>query len=353
MRLGAGRPATAGMLLVAALAAWGCAKREPPGGGPPDLTPPLVVASAPDSGAANVRLTGPLAVTFSEGMEPRSAGDAVALAPYVDFRRRRWHGRTLFLDPADSLRPNQVYTLFVGSGARDRHGNTMGSGAAVVFTTGDSFPRGRIAGEIEAHGFAAPGTYIWCYAADRPGPDSTARDFDALGQVDREGRFRVDGLRVPGRFRLWAFADLNNNHSFEPSSDVLARVDTTIEITPEHPVASGLRIRVVSPRAPARVRGTVLDSLVDSVGVARLIAVSGQDSTRRVTVDADAKGAFDLALDPGPWVLRAYGDLDGSKTWQPDKEPASDPLPLTLAPADDLVEVRLVLRPPRAGPAER
>jgi hypothetical protein len=309
------------------------------------------VASEPDSGAAAVpRDVGP-SLTFSEGMEPRSTGDAIALAPPVEVRRLRWSGRTVRLELGDSLRAGQTYTLIVGGGARDRHGNSMLEGADVVFTTGDSFPPGRLAGKLEARGFSAGRAYLWCYDVARGHePDSTARDFDALGLVKDDGRFDVVGLPVPTTYRLWTFADLNNNRSFEPETDVLAAVDTVLTLTPEAPVASDLAFRVVNPRAPARVRGTVLDSLPAGEGSLQVIAVADTDTTRRVLANVNEQGEFDLQLEAGAWTLRAFRDADRNRVWNPATEPASDPWPVKAEPAGDTVGVALVLRRPQGSP---
>jgi hypothetical protein len=336
---------------LAALAlACGCAKKGPPSGGPPDLEPPRLVSSVPDSGSAGVARGATVSLTFSEGMEPRTTGDAVAFAPRVEIRQRRWKGNVLTLVLAESLAARQTYTVFVGGGARDRHGNPFSGGAAVVFSTADSFPAGRLEGEIQALGFGATGTYLWGYDADEGRePDSTARDFDAVGLADGDGRFRVTGLRVPGRWRLWAFVDLNGNRSFEPASDLLAPVDTVLALTPEAPVASGLVVRVVNPRAPTRVRGLVeSDSLPDSTGVKRLIGVPLRDTTRAMLFEVRSDDSFDVPLVAGPWRLRAYLDRNRDQRWQSAIEAASDTLFLDIPPATELKDVRLRLRAPAA-----
>lgn len=334
----------AGLLLLA-----GCARKGPPSGGPPDLVPPRVVSTEPDSGEAGVALDARLSVTFSEGMEPRSTGEAVALAPRVDIHQRRWGGRQLTLVLEEPLRAKQTYTLFVGSSAHDRHGNAMGTGRTVVFSTADSFPPGVLEGRIVARGFEVAGTYLWCYRGGRE-PDSTARDFDALGLADAQGYFRIPGLTVPGSYRLWAFADLNHNRSFEPDKDVLAPADTTLELTAGHPVARDLVVRAVDPRAPAHVRGLVLDPTGDTLGVFRVIAIAEEDSTRRVLVDADAKGTFDLKLASGKWQVRGWRDEDRNRAWRVDTEPASELMHYTLEPAQEINDVHLVLKLGAASP---
>lgn len=333
------------LLLVLALA--GCAKKGAPTGGPPDLEPPRLVASSPDSGAAKVARDAVLALTFSEGMDPRPTAEAVSIAPRVDIRQRRWSGRTLEIALAETLQARQTYTVFLGSGARDRHGNPLAGHATVVFSTADTLPPGVLDGEVVARGFAAGGTYLWCYdAAAGRQPDSTARDFDAVGLADRDGRFRVVGLPVPGRYRLWVFADLNGNRSFEPDADILTPVDTVFALAAGAPVASGFSVTVVNPRSPGKVRGAVLDSLHIERGTLAIMAVAAEDSTRRVFGTVDTESKFEISLAAGTWLLRAWRDLDRDRDWQRDSEPASAPQRVEVHPAADIVDLTLTLERP-------
>jgi len=259
---GVRRAAVRMLMGIAALAATGCAHKLPPSGGPPDLEPPRVVSMVPDSFVAGVPRDAHLSVTFSEGMEPTTSGDAVSLAPRVAIKQRKWSGRTLTVVLADTLRANQTYTMFVAPTARDRHGNALAGGHTSVFSTAATMPPGAIEGTLESVGFAAAGTYLWCYDVGRGHrPDSTARDFDALGLTSEGGTFRVLGLPVPGQYRLWVFADLNANRSFEPSSDLLVAVDTTLALTAAAPRAADLHLKITNPRATGRITGTVVDSL--------------------------------------------------------------------------------------------
>lgn len=345
MSASASRLAVLGACTALALLA-GCARKGPPSGGPPDLVRPTIASSAPDSGAAAVPRDARLSITFSEGMEPRATGEAVSLAPPVEIAQRRWSGRTLTLVLAESLAANRTYTWFVSPSARDRHGNPLERGYAFVFTTAESLPSGELAGTLEARGFPAAGTYLWCYEASRTGvPDSTARDFDALGFVDADGRFRVVGLPAPGRYRLWVFADLDRNRSFEPDRDVLAAADTLLELTAGEPAATGLALRVTNPRAPATVKGTVVDTLKITEGGLWLRAVPADSTLSRRNEPQSGEG-FELSLPAGTWRIRLFRDLDRSKTWDEGVEPASDELEFVLGPADEVRDVTLVVRRP-------
>ena len=337
------------LVLLAAAATAGCARKGPPSGGPPDILQPTVLAITPDSGATGVPRDARPTIEFSEGMDPRSATLAVEIAPNVDIRQRRWSGRKLSLVFADSLAADRTYTLFVGSDARDRHGNPLLAGRAVPFTTADRFPPGVIEGDVVATGFVASGTYLWCYPEGRA-PDSTARDFEAVGLAGEMGEFRITGLHVPGRYRVWAFADLNHNHSYEPDRDLLAPSDTTLALTESDAVVRGLKLRVTNPRAPARVKGTVVDTLGDERGALRLIVLSEADTSRRVLYDITTGGSFDFKWEPGIYHVRAFRDFDRNKTWKRDEEPGSAEIRVTLLPAGDLELPAFVLVRP-AGPS--
>ena len=179
---------------------------------------------------------------------------------------------------------------------------------------------------------------------------STGQNYLVLGIADVNGAFRVAGLAVPGRYRLWAFADLDGNRSYEPSRDILYPVDTTFSLEPAHPKVEGLVLRVINPRAPATVKGAVLDTLGISEGVVRVFAVADTDTTNRVVTDVENQGGFHLELQPGLWWLRAYRDRDRNRLWKRGEEPASEALGVRVHPADDITDLVLVLERPRGVP---
>lgn len=334
------RAAIAALLAAAALA--GCAKKGPPSGGPPDLDPPKVVSVSPDSGAAGVPRDARVSITFSEGMEPRGTGESVEFSPPMTIRQRRWSGRTMTLVLADSLRADHAYTLFVGGNARDRHGNNLAETRTVVFTTAATFPPGALEGTVEAVGFPAQGTLLWCYRDGRQ-PDSTARDFDALGVVDRSGAFRIAGLETGTPWRVWAFADLNHNRSFEPGADLLEPADSVVTLTADHPVATGIRFKLVNTRAQGRFGGVVVDTVSNQSGSLRLIVTSVADTTRRLLYEVPPSGSFDLRWDPGLYRVRAFRDLDRNRAWKRDAEPASLEVEVRIPPGGEVMGNTFVL----------
>ena len=334
-----------GRLALGLACAWvlaGCAKKGPPSGGPPDLDPPAILATTPDSGASGVAHHANMRIEFSEGMEPRASGDAIEILPPVAIEQRRWSGNVLTLVLKDSLKADRTYTMYVGGGARDRHGNTLVRQRTVLFTTAEKFPPGVLEGRVEAIGFTSSAAVVWCYR-DGHMPDSTAKDFDALGVTDLTGHFRVAGLSAPATWRLWTFVDLNHNRSFEPDQDLLVPADSAIVLTEAQPVQRNILLRVLNPKAPGRFAGSVLDSVSNGSGLTRLIVTSLSDTTRRELYDVPPNGSFDFKFDPGRYRVRAFRDLDRNKAWRRDSEPASTEIEATIVPGGDVHDVLFVL----------
>jgi hypothetical protein len=338
------RAAALAALLLAA-AGPGCAKKGPPSGGPPDLDPPRIESVVPDSGSAAVARDVKVAITFSEGMEPRGTGSSVEFSPPVEIRQRRWSKRTLTLVLAESLKADHAYTLYVGGSARDLHGNNLAQSRTIVFTTADRFPAGSIDGHVEAVGFRAQGTLLWCYRDGRQ-PDSTAKDFDALGVADLAGNFHIAGLTTGVAWRVWAFADLNNNRSFEPDFDLLVPADTSVTPTDSLPAVTGLAFRLVNQRAPGQFIGVVTDTVSGATGALRLIVTSEADTTRRMLYEVPESGSFSLRWEPGKYRMRAFRDLDKNRAWKRDTEPASVEIEVTITPGGELKGVMLLLLRP-------
>jgi hypothetical protein len=115
-------------------------------------------------------------------------------------------------------------------------------------------------------------------------------------------------------------------------------------------MASDLKVHVVNPRAPGKVRGAVLDSLGIRGGPLALIAQSDADSLQRRAATVDEQGRFELELPAGVWWLRAFRDLDGNRAWLREREPASALRRVDISPAGEVIGVTLVLERPPSGP---
>ncbi|GEM_PF-2683314 len=107
------------------------------GNGTIDDQRPTILSVDPPNGATDVPLMPSIAVTFSEAMDRQETEWAFSIWPNVA-GTKSWIGNTMFFTPTTNLSPNTVYSVTVGTGARDLAGNTMLNAYSWSFTTGTS-----------------------------------------------------------------------------------------------------------------------------------------------------------------------------------------------------------------------
>lgn len=102
-----------------------------------DTTPPVVTATSPLGGAVDVALTAPVAMSFSEVMDPATItptnitiSNGVTGSVALDSS-----GRTAVFTPHSNLASNTGYTVTVSTGVRDSAGNALASPFSWNFRT--------------------------------------------------------------------------------------------------------------------------------------------------------------------------------------------------------------------------
>ena len=206
-------PARSGVALLA-LAAFACAKIEPPPGGPPDLLPPGLVATIPDSLAVLPDFSGDVEFIFnetvSEGGSPNmglGTGDLeklVILSPSDRVPRVKWKRSRVTVSPAEGWQPNRVYRVQLLPGVMDIRRNRSDSGRVVTFTTGAPLPTHRLEGRV------------WDWSTARPAPRALIVAVllpDSLRYrmiADSAGKFDFGPLPA-GEYLVYGAVDQNRN----------------------------------------------------------------------------------------------------------------------------------------------
>ncbi len=207
MRLGLIAPiVTFGALL-------GCASASPPPGGPEDHAPPRLVRVTPDTNAVNVR-DRDARFYFDETINDRGSGgqevgNFFLVSPSDGEPEVNWHRSRIDVRPRNGFRPNTTYSVTLLPGLSDLRGNTMRSGATVVFSTGSTLQKDRIDGV----------TFDW--VAERPAPRAflqaiTPDSVTYLAQSDSVGHFTLGPL-PPGSYLVRGFIDQNGNRALDRS----------------------------------------------------------------------------------------------------------------------------------------
>jgi hypothetical protein len=251
-------------LAIGGASMLGCASAAPPPGGPEDHAPPRLVRVTPDTNAVNVH-DAQVSFYFDETINDRGSGAQEVgrhfiISPSDGSDRVSWHRSRIDVRPREGFRPNTAYSVSLLPGLGDLRGNSMRSGATVVFSTGPTIPPERITGVA----------FDW--AAERPAalalvqamtPDSVLY----LAQTDSVGHFALGPLSG-GRYLVRAIVDANGNRALDRNE---AFDSSTV---------------VVPLSAPLELRIAIRDTIAP-----RLLTVTATDS---VTL----RLAFDRALDP-------------------------------------------------------
>ena len=116
----------AGLLLTLAATAAGtgfaCANTGEPPGGPPDTSPPQVLAVQPESGAVVPDWKGDAVIQFDDVIDEMATGGGgggaitglarqIVLSPVAGEVKVSWHRSSIHVKPAEGWKPGRVYHL--------------------------------------------------------------------------------------------------------------------------------------------------------------------------------------------------------------------------------------------------
>ncbi|HEU5357525.1 MAG TPA: Ig-like domain-containing protein [Gemmatimonadales bacterium] len=200
------------LCLLALLSA--CARIAPPPGGPPDLKPPVIVSTVPESTAVLPDFKGDVEFIFDETVSEGTSADfglgtgslerLVLLSPTTKQPVVRWHRGMISVRPKEGWKPGRVYRAELLPGVADLRRNVMKQGNVITFTTGAPLPDVTLRGTTIdwVGGRAAPVAMVEAVLA----PDSLVY----RSASDSTGRFSFGPL-PRGRYHIYAYIDQNHD----------------------------------------------------------------------------------------------------------------------------------------------
>ncbi|MGH7513089.1 MAG: Ig-like domain-containing protein [Gemmatimonadales bacterium] len=196
-----------------------CARIEPPPGGPPDTTPPQLIAMKPDSFARLPNFKGDVEFRFdeviSEGGSPSQGagtGDLeklILLSPTTRVPQVNWRRDRITVRPAEGWQPKRVYRVELLPGVSDLRRNQSKRGAVLTFTTDAELPNTTIDGIVVD------------WTTSRPAPAALVEALllaDSLpyrGLADSSGHFSLGPLPA-GEYLVRGAIDQNRNNIADP-----------------------------------------------------------------------------------------------------------------------------------------
>ena len=213
---------------VIILILYACASTGTPDGGPYDETPPKFVRATPDpNSTGNTRKK--IAIEFDEFIKIENAAEKVIISPpQTEMPEVKASGKRVLVEFFDTLRANTTYTIDFGDAIVDNNeGNPMGN-FAYAFSTGETIDTMEVAGTVLNAQDLEPikGIQVGLHK-NLNDTAFTKLPFDRISRTDSRGRFSIKGV-APGKYRIYALKDGNQNYLFDSKTEIIAYSDSLI-----------------------------------------------------------------------------------------------------------------------------
>lgn len=266
---------------------------QAPPGGPPDKTPPAVVAVSPPT--RTVQFAGASVVLeLSEYVDRSSAQSNIFISPPVKYSTD-WHGRSLEIEFDEPLQPQTTYAVTLGTEFADRAGNKPQQSYTLTFSTGDRLDSGVVHGYLT--GEKAAGAFVFLYPlsgidADTLNPAATRPKYRT--QVGAAGAFEFQALPA-GAYRLLAVGDEFRNELFDAGVDAFGT--TTQDVV----LAEG-QTRNVSLRIGPAHDSTAPEMYSAQMSAKQTVRVEFSEALDTVSI---AASSFAVVRDGAPVAVRS------------------------------------------------
>lgn len=205
-----------------------CASVGHPDGGPYDEDPPVLVRSTPGINATGVS-NGKVEILFDENIRLQNAFEKVVVSPpQMQMPEIRYNGKKVTVELFDSLVPNTTYSIDFNDAIVDNNEGNPYENFAYVFSTGEVVDTLAVSGTVLNAEDLEPvkGVVVGLHSCL---DDSafTKRAFERVSRTDSRGRFTIKGI-APGKYRVYALADANQNFLFDQKSEKVAFMETYV-----------------------------------------------------------------------------------------------------------------------------
>ncbi len=218
------------LFLLLVILAYACASTNSsmPDGGPYDETPPHFVGSTPIPFATNAKGKR-ISIEFDEFIKLEKVAEKVVISPpQLEQPEIKAVGKKVQIDLVDSLRPNTTYTIDFSDAITDNNeGNPLGN-FTFTFSTGEVIDTMEVSGIVLGAADLEPIKNIMVgLHSDLNDSAFTTKPFDRVSRTDSRGRFTIRGI-APGKYRIYALMDGNQNYLYDSKSEMIAYTDSII-----------------------------------------------------------------------------------------------------------------------------
>jgi hypothetical protein len=216
------------LLLMLVIIGYSCASMGTPDGGPYDEMPPKFVGSTPRIYAVNAK-NQKLELEFDEFIKLEKASEKVVVSPpQLDQPEIKVLGKKVVVELIDTLKDSTTYTIDFSDAIVDNNeGNPMGH-FTYSFSTGSSIDTMEVSGTVLNAADLEPIKGIQVGLHKNLNDSAfTKLPFDRVSRTDSRGHFSIRGV-APGKYRIYALMDGNQNYLFDSKTEAIAFCDSII-----------------------------------------------------------------------------------------------------------------------------
>ncbi len=207
---------------------YSCASMGTPDGGPYDEMPPKFVRSTPSLRAVNVK-DNKFELEFDEFIKLEKASEKVIISPpQIEQPEIKVVGKKVVGELLDTLKEATTYTIDFSDAIVDNNeGNPMGH-FTYSFSTGASIDTMEVSGTVLNAEDLEPikGIQVGLHKNLNDSALKTL-PFDRVSRTDSRGHFIIRGV-APGKYRVYALMDGNQNYLFDSKTEMVAFSDSII-----------------------------------------------------------------------------------------------------------------------------
>ena len=211
-----------------AIITYSCASMGTPDGGPYDEMPPKFVGSSPQLRAVNVK-SQKFELEFDEFIKLEKASEKVIISPpQMEQPEIKVVGKKVVGEFFDSLKESTTYTIDFSDAIVDNNeGNPMGH-FTYSFSTGAAIDTMEVAGTVLNAANLEPIKGIQVGLHKNLNDSALVKlPFDRVSRTDSRGHFSIRGV-APGKYRIYALMDGNQNYLFDSKTEMIAYSDSII-----------------------------------------------------------------------------------------------------------------------------
>jgi hypothetical protein len=217
--------------IIVLLTAAGCAIRVAPTGGAKDTKPPVLLKASPDTFSTNFSAN-TIEFEFDEYYQLNDLTNRLVISPPMEKAPiPKIKGKKLTLELQEPLKPNTTYNFNFGTAIADVNESNAMQDFRYVVSTGSYIDSLSATGTVNNAFTGAPEKDVTILLYGGTGDSLPYKEKPAYFAKTNDGGSYTLSYIAPGKYKIFAVKEANNNYLFDAEDEQVAFIDTLIDAT--------------------------------------------------------------------------------------------------------------------------